>query len=78
MAKTNITLKIDTELLKKIKVLAAQQDTSISALLIASLEEKLRKDLDYEHAKQKALARLEKGYDLGFQPVRSRDELHER
>jgi predicted transcriptional regulator len=78
MAKTNITLKIDTELLKKIKVLAAQQDTSISALLIASLEEKLRKDLDFEHAKQKALARLEKGYDLGFQPVRSRDELHER
>jgi hypothetical protein len=78
MAKTNITLKIDTELLKKIKVLAAQQDTSISALLITLLEEKLRKDLDYEQAKQRALARLEKGYDLGFQPVHSRDELHER
>jgi len=78
MAKTNITLKIDTHLLKKVKVLAAQRETSISALMIALLEEKLGKDLDYEQAKQRALARLEKGYDLGFQPVRSRDELHER
>ena len=78
MAKTNITLKIDTHLLKKIKILAAQRETSISALLIALLEEKLEKDQDYEQAKQRALARFEKGYDLGFQPVRSRDELHER
>ena len=42
------------------------------------LEEKLNNDLDYEHAKQRALALLEKGYDLGAQPIRSRDELHER
>jgi hypothetical protein len=77
MAKTNITLKIDTHLLKKVKILAAQRETSISALMIALLEEKLEKDLDYEQAKQRALARLEKGYDLGSQPV-PRDELHER
>ena len=78
MAKTNITLKIDTHLLKKVKILAAQRETSISALMISLLEEKLEKDLDYEQAKQRALARLDKGYDLGFQPVRARDELHER
>ena len=78
MAKTNITLKIDRQLLKRIKVLAAQRDTSISALMTSLLEEKLNHDLDYEHAKQRALALLEKGYDLGAQPIRSRDELHER
>jgi hypothetical protein len=31
-SKANITLKIDTRLLKEIKVLAAREDTSISAL----------------------------------------------
>jgi hypothetical protein len=76
MAKTNITLKIDTHLLKKIKILAAQRETSISAL-ITLLEEKLEKDLDYEQAKQRTLARLEKGYDLGSQPL-PRDKLYER
>jgi hypothetical protein len=35
MAKTNITLKIDTDLLKKVKILAAQRETSISALITA-------------------------------------------
>ena len=77
MAKTNITLKIDTDLLKKVKILAAQRESSITALITDLLEEKLEKDLDYEQAKQRALARLEKGYDLGSQPV-PRDELHER
>ena len=77
MAKTNITLKIDTDLLKKVKILAAQRESSITALITDLLEEKLEKDLDYEQAKQRALARLEKGYDLGSQPV-PRAELHER
>jgi predicted DNA binding CopG/RHH family protein len=31
--KTNITLKLDAELLKAVKVVAAQRGTSISALL---------------------------------------------
>jgi len=77
MAKTDITFKIDTHLLKKIKILAAQRETSISALITALLEEKLEKDLDYEQAKQRVLARLEKGYDLGSQPL-PRDKLYER
>jgi hypothetical protein len=78
MAKTNITLKIDTQLLKKIKVLAAQEDTSISALMAALLEERVKRYPDVERAKDRALARLREGYDLGFTPPLSRDELHER
>jgi len=77
MAKSNITLKIDTQLLRKIKILAAKQGTSISALLIALLEEKVGKDAEYEQAKKRALARMQQGYDLGFKPI-PRDELHER
>lgn len=78
MAKTNVTLKIDSQLLKKIKVLAAQEDTSISALMAALLEERVKQDPDFKRAKERALARLREGYDLGFTPPLSRDELHER
>jgi hypothetical protein len=78
MAKTNITLKIDTQLLKKIKVLAAEEDTSISALLTELLEERVKRRREYESAKERALARLREGYDLGFTPPLFRDELHER
>lgn len=78
MAKTNITLKIDSKLLKAAKILAAQQDTSISALLATILEEKVERNLQYEQAKEAALADLDQGFDLGFRPPASRDELHER
>ncbi len=33
---------------------------------------------DYERAKKRALARLKKGFDLGFVKPKSRDELHDR
>ena len=77
MAKTNITLKIDRQLLRKIKVLAAKQETSISALLVSLLEERVSKDLEYEHAKERALERMREGLDLGGRPL-SRGELYER
>ena len=77
MSTTNVTLKIDARLLRKIKVLAAREGMSVSALTTALLEERLRKKLEYEQAKQRAVARMEKGLDLGFQPL-SREELHKR
>jgi hypothetical protein len=77
MAKSNITLKIDTQLLRKIKVLAAKQETSISALLVSLLEERVSRDLEYEQAKERALARMREGFDLGGRPF-SRDELYDR
>jgi hypothetical protein len=76
-SKANITLKIDTRLLKEIKVLAAREDTSISALMTELLEDRVRKGRDYEQAKRRALARLREGLDLGGRPL-SRDEIHER
>jgi hypothetical protein len=76
-SKANITLKIDTRLLKEIKVLAAREDTSISALMTELLEDRVRKGRDYEQAKRRVLARLREGLDLGGRPL-SRDEVHER
>ena len=76
--KSNITLKIDTDLLREAKVMAAQEDTSISALLSRQLEGLVRRRKAYEAARRRALARLKQGCDLGWTPPRSRDELHER
>ena len=76
--KTNITLKLDATLLREIRVLAAEEGTSISALLAARLEQIGRERKTYERARKRALDRLREGLDLHWTPPRSRDELHER
>ena len=76
--KTNITLKLDRVILKKMKILAAKRETSVSALVTIQLEELVRKESGYDEARKRALERLRKGYDLGFTPVKSRHELYER
>lgn len=76
--KTNITLKLDTALLREIRVLAAEEGTSISALLAARLQQIVRERKTYERARKRALARLREGLDLQWTPPRSRDQLHER
>ena len=76
--KTNVTLKIEPDLLREARVLAAEAGTSISAMLVARLEEMVRERREYRQAKRRALARLRRGFDLGFRPVGSRDERHER
>lgn len=76
--KTNITLKIETDLLREARVLAAEEGTSISALLADRLEAAVRERRGYDQARRRAMTRLRKGFDLKWTPPRSRDELHER
>jgi len=76
--KTNITLKIDTELLREARILAAGEGTSISALMAAQLEQTVRDCKGYNQARRSALARLRTGFDLNWTAPHSRDELHER
>jgi len=76
--KTNVTLKIDADLLREARILAAEQNTSISAIVATNLEEAVRKRKGYEEAKASALAMLRTGFDLKWTPPRSRDELYER
>jgi hypothetical protein len=75
--KANITLKLDVALLREIRILAAEEGTSISGLLAARLEQIVRERKTYERARKRALARLREGLDLRWTPPRSRDELHE-
>jgi hypothetical protein len=76
--KTNVTLKLDAELLKDARVLAAEQGSSISRMLADKLEELVRERKGYDRARKRAEARLRVGLDLGWTRPRSRDELHER
>lgn len=76
--KTNVTLKIDVELLREARILAAQEGASISALLAARLEQAVQQRKQYHNARRSALARLKHGYNLHWSPPASRDELHER
>lgn len=76
--KTNLTLRIDSNLLRDAKVLAARKGTSVSRLMADQLEDLVRQDRDYERARQRATARLQEGFDLDWAPPASRDELHER
>jgi hypothetical protein len=76
--KTNITLKVDASLLREAKILAAEDGTSISAMLSGQLEQIVRERKTYERARKRALARLRDGMNLQWTPPRSRDELHER
>ena len=76
--KTNVTLRLDAELLREAKVLAARKGSSVSRLMAEQLEELVRKDRENERAQRRALARLDQGFDLRWTPPASRDELHER
>ena len=76
--KANITLKLDSALLRDAKILAAEDGTSISAMLAARLEQIVRDRKTYDKARKRALARLQEGMNLNWSRPRSRDELHER
>ena len=76
--KTNVTLKLDADLLREARVLAAEEGRSISALLTERLEALVRERKAFEKARRRALTRLRDGLDLRWTPPTSRDELHER
>ena len=77
-AKKNITLKLGSSVLRTARVMAAEQDISVSELVATLIERAATALPNHEQAKRRALARLKKGYHLGFTPPKSRDEIYER
>lgn len=76
--KQNITLSLDQTTIRKAKILAAKQGTSISGLLASQIENLVGEDEAYERAQRRALEFLDRGFHLGGVIRVSRDELHER
>lgn len=75
---SNVTLKLDADILREVRVLAAEEGLSISAMLSAQLEAMVRQRKAFERARRRALARLRRGLDIQWTPPAARDELHER
>lgn len=80
MERQNVTLSLPKETLRKAKILAAERQTSLSALLTETLEEIVAKSDRYEIARQRQLVLMEKGFDFGLEETATwtRDDLHER
>lgn len=76
----NVTLSLPRDLLKRVKRLAADRDTSMSALLTEALERIADEDRRYSAARKRALAAMKSAGSLGTdgRPTWTRDELHER
>ena len=64
----NITLKLPADTVRKVKVIAAERGTSISALLSSKLDELVGEDAEYQAARRRALEWLAQGWHLGGRP----------
>ncbi|MBP8696291.1 MAG: hypothetical protein A4E73_00227 [Syntrophaceae bacterium PtaU1.Bin231] len=78
MAKQNITLSLDKDLIRRARQLSVRKSVSVSKLLSAELEKLVRDREQYEMAKRRALATLRKGFRMGGKTASTRDELHDR
>lgn len=80
MVTRNITLSLPEDTLREVKVLAARRGTSVSALLSETLTDLLARESGYAVARERNLAALGRGCDLGTEGEIGweRDELHER
>lgn len=78
--KQNITLALPKRLLRRVKVAAAERETSMSAIIVRLLEDFLRGEGDYERAMRDEISRMRRGYELGSEgkAAWTRDALHER
>jgi len=76
--KQNVTVSLSEEIIRKAKVLAAQRSTSISGLLAEQIEKLVGEEDDYERAKRRALALLDKGFHMGGKITATRESLHDR
>lgn len=76
----NITLALPRALLRQIKRLAADRDTSVSALMAEALARLAEEDRRFAAARRRGLAALDEARSLGTGGRRTwtRDALHDR
>ena len=77
-AKQNLTIRLSKETIRKAKVLAARQSTSISALIAEQVDRLTQEDDAYEQAMKRSIARMEQGFHMGGVHDWDRDSLHDR
>lgn len=75
MAKTNLTLQLDAEVVRRARVVAAKRGTSVSALVARELDALVARDERYEVAERRALDLLAHPSPRGGRTW-TRDELY--
>lgn len=80
MENQNITLSVPKEILKQVKLIAVQKNTSVSKLLTQKLQEIVEKEKAYLRAKERQVYLVQEGFDMQVneQPSWKRDELYDR
>lgn len=76
--KRNLTVQLDTEVIRKARVLAAERSTSVSQLVADEIERLVGRRDAYQAAKRQALAMLSNGYHMGQGSLPAREELYDR
>ena len=76
--KQNITISLDKDLIRKVRVLAAQRETSMSRMLADELARAVEEAEGYEQARRRALASLATGFHLGGKIRATREQWHAR
>jgi len=72
-----LTLQLDTEVIRRARIVAAKRGTSISALAATQLTELVNEDERAEQARERAEAILRKPVPRGGRSW-TREELHDR
>ena len=73
MAKRNLTVELDDEMIRKAKVVAAKRGTSVSRLVAMELEDLIEGDVRYEEARERALKALANAKPRGGRSWRRED-----
>lgn len=75
MPRTNLTLQLDADVVRRARIVAAKRGTSVSALVAGELDALVARDERYEEAHRRALELLGHPNALGGRPW-TRDELY--
>ncbi len=80
MERQNITLSLPKSLLKRVKHLAVEKNSSVSGLLTQYLADLVEREETYQKAKKEHLVLLEEGFELGTNGSINwkRVDLHDR
>ena len=73
----NVTLRMDEQLLMKLRHRAVDERMSLSRWVITVLEGTVGMDEQRDEVRKQALRRLSRGFELGGRPL-TREEAHAR
>ncbi len=76
MARTNLTLQLDEEIIRRARVVAAKRGTSVSGLVTRELEDLVADDDRYEQARHRVEELMRSSTSHGGRTWR-RDELYD-